>query len=58
MLLTIKDTAEALNVSVEHVRKMMKRRMWPFHKLGLRTYRLDPDAIKKLTLKTAGKDRQ
>jgi excisionase family DNA binding protein len=46
MLVSIRETAEALNVSHRHVRRMIDAGRVPFYLVGERAIRLDLDEVK------------
>jgi len=48
MLLSINQTARELGLSGSHVRKMVKRGLWPSYSLGKKAIRLDVDEIRRL----------
>ncbi len=53
MLVSVSAAARELNISTQHVRKMIKLGRWPVYHLGPKATRVDLEEIKKL-----GRERQ
>ena len=48
MLMSINETAKELGLSGAHVRKMVKKGVWPSYSFGKKAVRLDVDEIRKM----------
>ncbi len=48
MLVTITQGSRELGVSVEHTRRQIRSRRWPFYKLGAKAMRIDVGEIRAL----------
>ena len=49
ILVSIRKAAEALTLSEGHIRRMISKGRWPYHRVGYRLIRLDLDEIKDIT---------
>jgi excisionase family DNA binding protein len=48
MLMSINQVAKELGLSGAHVRKMIKKGLWPSYSLGKKAIRLDLEEIRRL----------
>ena len=55
MLVTIKEAAKELSLSVTHCRKMIRLGRWPFYRLGSsnKGIRIDPNEIREVARQPA-----
>jgi excisionase family DNA binding protein len=49
MLTDVRTAAKKLSCSQSHIRRMIKRGVWPVYKLGPGAIRVDPEEIRALT---------
>ena len=48
MLKSVVKAAKELGVSVEHIRRMLRAKRWPFYRLGPKATRVDVEEVKRL----------
>ena len=48
MLMKISEFCKTFDFSPEHVRRKVRSGAWPAYKFGVRSWRLDPEQIRKL----------